>query len=134
MLSFILLSPLASSSCFFFNDTATTEIYTLSLHDALPIYSTTTGTGGVQTLNVSGSGRYVRMYGTQRATQWGYSLWEFIIHTVGAPPTTTTTPPAGSCPWVKSTAPVADRVNQLMAAMTNAQKVVVLHGNGATGP
>src|SRR5688572_31565412 len=30
-------------SVFFFNDTATTEIYTLSLHDALPI-STTTGT------------------------------------------------------------------------------------------
>src|SRR2546430_14761646 len=26
-------------SLFFFNDTATTEIYTLSLHDALPIYS-----------------------------------------------------------------------------------------------
>src|SRR3712207_9341682 len=25
-------------SIFFFNDTATTEIYTLSLHDALPIY------------------------------------------------------------------------------------------------
>ena len=24
--------------CFFFNDTATTEIYTLSLHDALPIF------------------------------------------------------------------------------------------------
>ena len=43
------------------------------------IYSTTTGTGGVQTLNVSGSGRYVRMYGTQRATQYGYSLWEFGV-------------------------------------------------------
>src|SRR2546430_17600654 len=28
-----------SSIFFFFNDTATTEIYTLSLHDALPIYS-----------------------------------------------------------------------------------------------
>src|SRR2546426_7159425 len=27
---------------FFFNDTATTEIYTLSLHDALPILLTTT--------------------------------------------------------------------------------------------
>src|SRR5256885_13112137 len=27
-----------SSISFFFNDTATTEIYTLSLHDALPIY------------------------------------------------------------------------------------------------
>src|SRR5215204_7001207 len=26
-----------SITCFFFNDTATTEIYTLSLHDALPI-------------------------------------------------------------------------------------------------
>src|SRR6185369_1063769 len=26
-----------SCFCFFFNDTATTEIYTLSLHDALPI-------------------------------------------------------------------------------------------------
>ena len=26
-------------SFFFFNDTATTEIYTLSLHDALPIYT-----------------------------------------------------------------------------------------------
>src|SRR2546421_3141738 len=28
----------SSFSFFFFNDTATTEIYTLSLHDALPIY------------------------------------------------------------------------------------------------
>src|SRR3712207_8599514 len=27
-----------TSASFFFNDTATTEIYTLSLHDALPIY------------------------------------------------------------------------------------------------
>src|SRR2546429_8828711 len=30
-------TPLLSSYFFFFNDTATTEIYTLSLHDALPI-------------------------------------------------------------------------------------------------
>src|SRR3989442_3869167 len=29
---------LPPSSFFFFNDTATTEIYTLSLHDALPIF------------------------------------------------------------------------------------------------
>src|SRR3712207_6888288 len=28
-----------SALVFFFNDTATTEIYTLSLHDALPIYA-----------------------------------------------------------------------------------------------
>src|SRR2546422_10185306 len=31
------LSHLTLFSFFFFNDTATTEIYTLSLHDALPI-------------------------------------------------------------------------------------------------
>ena len=35
------LTVLCLSICcfFFFNDTATTEIYTLSLHDALPIYA-----------------------------------------------------------------------------------------------
>jgi len=44
------------------------------------IFSTTTGTGGVQDLSVSGSGRYVRMNGTQRATQYGYSLWEFQVY------------------------------------------------------
>src|SRR2546430_15823742 len=31
---------------FFFNDTATTEIYTLSLHDALPIYHFANFRGG----------------------------------------------------------------------------------------
>src|SRR5471030_3334253 len=34
------ISRVTSSCVFFLNDTATTEIYTLSLHDALPIYST----------------------------------------------------------------------------------------------
>src|SRR3712207_9361077 len=32
----------SESDCVFFNDTATTEIYTLSLHDALPIWAHTT--------------------------------------------------------------------------------------------
>src|SRR5450756_2346516 len=45
------------------------------------IYSTTTGAGGVQNLTVSGTGRYVRMYGTVRNTVYGYSLWELsLIH------------------------------------------------------
>src|SRR5258708_36843800 len=35
--SLIIILPLFISFLFFFNDTATTEIYTLSLHDALPI-------------------------------------------------------------------------------------------------
>src|SRR6266446_5449519 len=39
---------------FFFNDTATTEIYTLSLHDALPISSSTLD---VSTFRVGGSGK-----------------------------------------------------------------------------
>src|SRR5216684_2248988 len=30
-------NPVGENKYFFFNDTATTEIYTLSLHDALPI-------------------------------------------------------------------------------------------------
>src|SRR3546814_13142205 len=39
----VMLCSICITSCFFFNDTATTEIYTdghtLSLHDALPIYA-----------------------------------------------------------------------------------------------
>ncbi|WP_345130896.1 discoidin domain-containing protein, partial [Dactylosporangium darangshiense] len=45
-----------------------------------PIYSTTTGPGGTETLAVSGSGRYIRMFGTTRATQYGYSLFEFSVY------------------------------------------------------
>ena len=26
------------------------------------------------------TGRYVRMYGTERTTIWGYSLWEFEVY------------------------------------------------------
>ncbi|WP_433533294.1 discoidin domain-containing protein [Micromonospora sp. CA-263727] len=53
------------------------------------IYSTTTGSGGTQTLAVSGTGRYVRMYGTARGTGYGYSLWEFQVHgTTGSGPGT----------------------------------------------
>lgn len=43
------------------------------------IYSTTTGTGGDQNLDVDGSGRYLRLWVTQRATQWGVSLWELQV-------------------------------------------------------
>src|SRR3712207_8465575 len=42
---------------FFFNDTATTEIYTLSLHDALPIYGVDRGEAGRPPPR-GGSGRY----------------------------------------------------------------------------
>ncbi|MBB6471226.1 beta-1,3-glucanase family protein [Sphaerisporangium rubeum] len=57
------------------------------------IYSTTTGTGGTQTLGVTGSGRYLRVYGTTRATVYGYSLWSLTVRTDGTGPTPTPTPP-----------------------------------------
>lgn len=43
------------------------------------IYSTTTGAGGIETLNVVGTGRYIRMYGKARTTTYGYSLFEFQV-------------------------------------------------------
>ncbi|XQE79468.1 discoidin domain-containing protein [Streptomyces microflavus] len=54
--------------------------------DWTPIYSTTSGTGFKQTLAVAGTGRFVRMYGTQRATPYGYSLWEFQVYGTGGTP------------------------------------------------
>ena len=57
------------------------------------IYSTTSGTGGIEDLTgLSGTGRYVRMYGTARGTVYGYSLWEFeIFGTVSTPTNLTAT-------------------------------------------
>src|SRR5688572_32064856 len=44
-LFFIIFLRLSNFFFFFFNDTATTEIYTLSLHDALPICHGSTNKG-----------------------------------------------------------------------------------------
>ena len=66
------------------------------------IYSTTTATGGDQTLNVTGSGRYVRLYGTQRGTGYGYSLYEFKVYG-----TSSATPqPTGGPGYVYANPPV----------------------------
>jgi hypothetical protein len=63
------------------------------------LYSTTTGTGGTQALDVTGSGRYVRVLGTQRGTGYGYSLWELNVNTetdsTGVPPTDPRNPDFG---------------------------------------
>ena len=48
------------------------------------IYSTTTGDGGTDDLAVTGTGRYVRMYGTARGTPYGYSLYEFAVNGTAA--------------------------------------------------
>src|SRR2546430_4168984 len=46
----------SSSFFFFFNDTATTEIYTLSLHDALPIFDEG---AGLQLVTVADGGGHL---------------------------------------------------------------------------
>ncbi|HEX8531012.1 MAG TPA: RICIN domain-containing protein, partial [Cytophagales bacterium] len=59
-----------------------------------PIYATTTGNGATDDLTgLSGTGRYVRVYGTTRATAWGYSLWEFEVYGTAS---TTPTPTPGT--------------------------------------
>src|SRR3712207_8403659 len=50
------------TSFFFFNDTATTEIYTLSLHDALPIWCSTSP------VYPTGSARAAASYSTAMAS------------------------------------------------------------------
>jgi beta-glucosidase-like glycosyl hydrolase len=76
-----------------------------------PIYSTTTATGGTQTLNASGTGRFVRMYGTARGSGFGYSLWEFQVFTTGSGGGT-----GGSCsdPVISGYAPV--KVSSIVGA------------------
>jgi F5/8 type C domain len=44
------------------------------------VFSTTTGDGGIDDLTLTGTGRYIRMNGTARATAYGYSLWEFTVN------------------------------------------------------
>src|SRR5258708_26486459 len=56
-----LLSASGSFCIFFFNDTATTEIYTLSLHDALPISRSFFG-------NPSMTSQYVLTFGREALT------------------------------------------------------------------
>src|SRR3712207_8139284 len=60
-----------SCSLFFFNDTATTEIYTLSLHDALPIYEADVEVRSVSAQDFSAP--FWRMTGQTLAAELGES-------------------------------------------------------------
>lgn len=44
------------------------------------VYATTRGQGGKEVLTVHGTGRYVRVRGTVRATGYGYSLYEIKVY------------------------------------------------------
>ncbi|MFE9427547.1 glycoside hydrolase family 3 C-terminal domain-containing protein [Kitasatospora sp. NPDC006697] len=99
------------------------------------LYSTTTGTGGNQSIPVTATARYVRLYGTARGTQFGYSVFEFSVHGL-----TTTAPVSGGngsggngvCPWVGSTAPVAQRVQQVLDTMDRAEEATLVSGDGSS--
>jgi hypothetical protein len=50
------------------------------------IYSTAAGAGGIEDrTGLSGTGRYVRLYGTVRQTVYGYSLWEMEVYGTAQP-------------------------------------------------
>ncbi len=75
-------------------DTAYAKAYQIQVsNDAqtwTTIYNTSSGTGGVNDLTgLDGSGRYVRMNGTVRGTQWGYSLWEMSVYGIADTPAPT---------------------------------------------
>ncbi|MGP1665009.1 MAG: galactose-binding domain-containing protein, partial [Rhodanobacter sp.] len=58
------------------------------------VHSQTAGKGGTESVQFPVvAARYVRMYGTQRATQYGYSLWEMEVYGKGNDNGGGTTPP-----------------------------------------
>jgi beta-glucosidase-like glycosyl hydrolase len=99
------------------------------------VYSTTTGTGGAQTLPISTTARYVKLNGTARGTQFGYSIFEFDLYGL-----TTTAPVTGGngnggngvCAWVGSTAPVAQRVQQVLNTMDQSEELTLVAGDGTS--
>src|SRR3712207_9158499 len=74
------MSATQSSYFFFFNDTATTEIYTLSLHDALPI-SGLIGGGGAGLGALLASIAYMvtsSIFPGEAFAEWGWRVMFFL--------------------------------------------------------
>ncbi len=68
-----------------FWETASGLAYTIDVssdkNNWTTVYTTTSGKGGTEYISFPQiETRYVRMYGTKRSTQYGYSLWEFQVH------------------------------------------------------
>jgi beta-glucanase (GH16 family) len=96
------------------------------------IYSTTTGDGFKDVINATGSGRYVRMYGTARSSTYGYSLWEFSVYGTGGNPTA---PPARPADPVFPAARLvfADEFNGAAGSKPDPGKWTIDPGTGQNG-
>ena len=96
------------------------------------IYSTTTGDGLKDVINATGSGRYVRMYGTARGSAYGYSLWEFSIYGTGGNPQAPPAKPAD--PTFPATRLVfADEFNGASGGKPDGSKWTIDPGTGQNG-
>jgi hypothetical protein len=93
------------------------------------IYSTTTGRGFKETINATGTGRYVRMHGTARSGPYGYSLYEFKVYGTGGNPT----PPPAMPPdpiFPANTLVWSDEFNGAAASLPDPAKWTIDPGTG----
>jgi hypothetical protein len=60
------------------------QAYTIDLSDNElfweTVYTQSNGSPDVAVIPISGRGRYVRMAGIKRGTDWGFSIWEFEVY------------------------------------------------------
>src|SRR2546425_12973837 len=95
MFFFLYTNSVLSFFFFFFNDTATTEIYTLSLHDALPISTIDAGTRVGRFMLQEIGGHIWPKFGETSwlpsvwissgavCAAWGYFLWQGVMDPYG---------------------------------------------------
>jgi beta-glucosidase len=101
-------------------ETASAKSYSIQLSTNnstwTTVYSTTNGPGSINDLAALGSGRYVRLYVTQRNTTYGDSLWEFEVY-----PTPQATVISGISPASSSTFvdPASNLIFTVSSTVTN---------------
>jgi beta-galactosidase len=121
------------------------------------VFTQSAGLGGVENITFAPiSARFVRMYGTIRATQYGYSLYEFAVYGPSTAPTITAQPTnqsaavgstatfsvtaGGAGPftyqWLKNGAPIMGAISAscttpTLAATDNGSSYSVTIGNAA---
>jgi beta-glucosidase len=111
-------------------ETASAESYgiQLSTDDNIwtNVYATTNGPGSINDLAALGSGRYVRMYSTQRNTTYGDSLWEFEVYPTPQAPSISGISPVSSSVFVNPASNIIFTVSSTVTNIpTNGVQVIV---------